>query len=565
MNLDSLDVEQSRILNQLAVQVRSEFPELIEKIASMPKIDIYWAVSNIASRNKYYSPLFFRCCQIELVKRHLDTGLKEVITSDYHLYKILKAKYKNIDIALNSSSFFKQLKDNIRPLWKYALIMKQYVLRLLASSKKGRVLKSDSNKITLLDTYVINSSVGENGSITDGVYKDRYYPGLLNSLSQNEKKNVFYVPVTIGFKNYFSAFKKIRSSTTQFLVRDDYLEPSDYFFALLLPFRLLKKKQNKVYWRGTDILPLIKSEIWQTCVNFNSMEGLLNYRYAYRIAKEKINIRLYIEWYENQPMDKGAIAGFHQFLPTTKVVGYQGYIISKLLHHYIYPTAFEMRHKLVPDEVAVIGKGLMSDIKEFCSDVNVITAPAFRNQNVWHSIECDNSNEFYLLIALPMDKREVWNILSMVEKAVNEICKEINIIIKPHPSYGPDKLTSHKYIAEKKIKIVTGNFESVVKKNMLVMTNASITAVEAVALGVPSIIIGDLSGILQNPIPEDVPEILSRVCYTPDDILQAVNHYRDLYRQNTVNFFELGNDVRKNYFEKYSIDKSREFLKLPLA
>ena len=566
LDLGALTVQQASVLNRVSLKVRSEYPSLIEKIAGESSNDIHWAVSNIASRNKYYSLLFLRLCRLSLVIEIAKSQKTiQVITSDFHLYQTLKTEIvlRNVETILKSFSWHKKTKRFFVPFYKYSIAIKKYFSRLLSRSKGSQLPFGSISELTLLDTYVINSKVGDSGSIVKGNYKDRYYPGLFSALSEEEKKKFYYVPTLIGFKNNKKAFDLIRSSREQFLIRDDYLLLSDYLFALLHPFKILKKKYGKVIYEGIDITPLIKGELWDTCVNFNSMEGLLNYRFAYRLARSGVNIRMYVEWYENQPMDKGAIAGFHEFLPRTKTIGYQGYIISRVLHHYVYPTAFEKRLKVVPDEVAVMGKALQTDILEYCSDVKVVVAPAFRNQNVWKGITNNIDNSLYILVALPMDKNEVNRILYILSKTIEEI-SSFQVIVKPHPSYGPEILTKYLFIEQYNVKIATGKFEEVLRRNMIVVTNASITAVESIAMGVPSIIIGDINEIVQNPIPPTVPKEFWRICYSPNELKDAIAQFKKTVLSESINYSEITDQIRKDYFEKFTVNTARQFLKLPL-
>jgi hypothetical protein len=99
--------------------------------------------------------------------------------------------------------------------------------------------------------------------------------------------------------------------------------------------------------------------------------------------EDGVNVKLLIEWYENQEMYRGMITGFHKFMPETTIAGYQGYIISKGLHLYTQPNRTEFIGGAVPDFVCVTGKGLVNNIYEFCKNANVVVAPGFSFQKLW--------------------------------------------------------------------------------------------------------------------------------------------------------------------------------------
>jgi hypothetical protein len=567
INLDKLSIEENQLLNSIAVNVRGKFHILIDKLAQGKEDNIHWVVSNVASRNKYHSPLFLRCCQIILVKKLIEENkVHKVILSDYALSVVFKKYYSknHMDIIQYSGKFKERIKQIFTPIVAFVKVSFKYCLRIIGRRKINRLETFNNTPITLLDTFVIDSKVGEEGSINDGKYKDRYYPGLLELLSDHEKNGIFYLPTIFGFKNPIDAYKKIRSSSSNFLIRDDFLHKSDFLFALLHPFKILPFHFPKIFISGFDITYLIKQENYQNCCNPNSLEGLVNYRFAYRLANTDVNVRLLVKWYENQAIDKGEIIGFHHFSSNTEIIGYQGFIISKILHHYIYPTNSEYRSQAVPSKVAVIGKGLIDDVKEFCNKIDVITAPAFRNQNVWQKRKhYPKTGQFTILVALPMDLNETAAILKLLYKLPKQISDtDIKFLIKPHPSYGPQQIKGFIRESRLNIDIKTGYFNNILEEANLLISNASITSVESLAKGIPVIIIGDKNGIIQNPIPDDVPEDIWKLCFTNEELQRAISYFINNSIENKVLYTKISELIRDRYFEPVTAEKVRMFLSL---
>ena len=566
--MNKLLPEENQLLNSIALEVRTKFHVLIDRLALGKEDNIHWVVSNIASRNKYHSPLFIRCCQLSLVKKLIEEkNVEQVVLSDYTLARVLKRYYSNKHasiLIICSEKYKEKVKRILAPFAVFAKVFYQFSLRIIGRSKSDKVKIHKNSYLTLLDTFVINSEVEEEGSIHKGEYKDRYYPGILGALTEEEEENTLFLPTIIGFKNPINAFKIIRSSKSRFLIRDDFLLISDYLFALQHPFQVLKFRFPKTFFIGFDITPLIKQETYHKCCNHICLEGLLNYRFAYRLAILGVKVRLLVEWYENQPLDKGAIVGFHHFHPRTQIVGYQGYIISRLLHHYVYPINSELRSNAVPDNVAVIGKGLLDDVKEFCNEINVITAPAFRNQNVWQKRKYyPKAGQFTILVALPMDLNETASILRLLYKLPMKINKtEVKYLIKPHPSYGPQQIKGFIPEGRQNFDIKTGYFNNYLEKADLLISNASITSVESLAKGIPVIIIGDQNGIIQNPIPYDVPDDIWTLCFTPEEIKRAISHFINKSVESKELYAKIGELIRDRYFEPVTIEKVRAFLSL---
>ena len=92
VNLDRLTQEQNREFNTIAEGVRADYDRLIVNLSEEHLDNIHWIVGSIASRNKYYSPLFIRCCQIVFVERLLNQSVpvREILTGDRALATVLQ-------------------------------------------------------------------------------------------------------------------------------------------------------------------------------------------------------------------------------------------------------------------------------------------------------------------------------------------------------------------------------------------------------------------------------------------------------------------------------------------
>ena len=92
VNLDQLSQEQNKEFNIIAEDIRADYNSLIVSLSEDHLENIHWIVGSIASRNKYYSPLFIRCCQIAFVKRLLNKSntVAKIVTKDQALAKVLK-------------------------------------------------------------------------------------------------------------------------------------------------------------------------------------------------------------------------------------------------------------------------------------------------------------------------------------------------------------------------------------------------------------------------------------------------------------------------------------------
>lgn len=566
LNLDQLSFDENIEFNVIASEIRNDYDALVNQLSQEYLTNIHWIVCSIASRNKYQSALFYRCCQIVFVQKKItdNNQINKIHLSDRPLADLLS---KNITTSISvecTESFVERLWRYFRPIRQIIIAFFLLFLRFMGSiNTKPRNFNRDESLI-LVDTFVLNNKAGDEGSIKNGTYKDRYYPGLLENLSEEEKKQIYFVPTIIGFLNPIKIFKKIREANFSFILHDDFLKMGDYLFAMSQPFKMMRIEIKKTLFSKIDIEPILTQEKKRNCSDFVSILGLLYYRFAFRLKKNNIKIKLLVEWYENQAIDRGMIVGFHTFLPTTTIIGYQGYIISKSLHLYTQPNNSEFDSMAVPDFIAVPGKGLINDIREFCSRVNVIVGPAFRFQNLWRERKSHPpADKYNVLIGLPIDLGDSKNILELLindQKLVH--CQNINFLIKPHPTWPSEVICGlfpKGYLDA--FDFVLGDFHNALEKSSLVITNASSIALEAVAKGVPVIIVAPKTGVLQNPIPEKVNKDCWSICYSTSDIKNEILNFK-LMKKNRFNFMKIGNKVRSDYFQEVTRDSVQNFVRV---
>ena len=73
-----------------------------------------------------------------------------------------------------------------------------------------------------------------------------------------------------------------------------------------------------------------------------------------RLKKMNVKIKMIIDWWENQPLDKGLHLGINKFYENTSVLAYQGFPTNLAVQY--YPKKYEQAYKVVPDTISVTGK-----------------------------------------------------------------------------------------------------------------------------------------------------------------------------------------------------------------
>ena len=548
--------------NRVAADICESFNNLIDAYSKQHAKSIDWWVSSPASRNTLASPLFHYCCSIALIQELLqkEEAISEIVTDSKPFKKILERAFSHHGVDLKVTFVRPHMKQFLRKIiWPFysflATPFKQ--LLLFFGAKRTRPLQKDllNAPLTLLDTFVNPGHIE----------RDRYYPGVIDSLSGLEKESVCFVPLIYGFppSQYLTLTKRLRSSERNFILKEDYLKLVDYLYAWGHFFRIRALRIGPRLFREIDISPLVQEEISSGREFDSSYAALLNYRFAMRLRNSGVRLRAVIDWFENQIIDRGWNAGFRRFFPKTPIKGYQGFFASPY-YLCMYPTTFEYESKVIPNQIWVIGPGLVEPVKKFCPNLDVKVAPALRFKKVWEERRFfPEKNKFTILVALPMMKHEAMHIMTLLRHVRGKIGKNVRFWIKPHPTMqGPDLQAQLSENWEGELEILDEMFNDCVEKSDLLISNASSTCVETLAKGIPVIIVGNRSGLTDNPIPENVNKDFWSVCFSQDEIIRAVQSFQARAGEKGTDKEIYGTEVRKEFFEPVAYENVRDFLEL---
>ena len=561
LDISNLSLENIKKLNHVSNNIKKDFNALTEELLNSTDKSIDWLVNSTTSRNPYWSNIYLNICYLALIKQLLreNKAIEKVIVPNSELKKVLidYLKRDKINIkVISSQSLKKNIKNKIRPFYNFLVSIYRFSLMWMSRDRRRKENIPADHEITLIDTFFLPSM------FKNGKYSDRYYNGVPEYLTDGEKKRIYFVPLILvktGFKKIMRIAEK---SDENFLFKEDYLKLSDYFFALVSPFRIRRINFNKFKFKDFNIGPILQSDF--RCHIFASALSILNYRFFRRLKENKIKLGLVVDWFENQPIDHAFNKGIKDFYPEIYSIGYQGYIVSTDFNFYIQPAKYETENGIIPDEIAVVGNGLEKQIKRFDSTLNVITAPAFRFESVWDLTEIHKINDKNsVLVVLPIAMKESIEILKLVTNAAKMgKYDDIEFQIKSHPVLDTNKLKSKFGNLPNNFKFVDGDFKDCVTKTAIMLGNTSSTCLESLALGIPVVIIGSQSGLTQNPIPENVNKDIWRICYTPKELTDAINHFLNISNEERDILKKIGEEIRAMYFEPVTRESVRKFLRL---
>ncbi len=562
----SLSDSHIELLNKIADEIKLQFFEMINRIGKGNENNIDWWVSEIASRNTYSNSLFDDCCLLSLVKKVLqeEPDVTEIRVDSYTLKKTLshyvRQNYPQIKVICTIGWKQKLIFITLPPLrYFYAIFL--YCSRYLISKFTLRHFTDHlPNDITLVDVFLFDHSF--NGT----AFQDRYFGGFDKYLSEKERQLFFYNPtLLISFRKTVAVFKAMRRSQQRFLPQECFLKPSDYIFALLYSFRAIHLFPRYTEWEEFEITPILRSIWYYNLTSISTFEGLLKYRFAARLKEANVALRLVLDWFENQHIDRGSNAGFHKFYPEVPVIGYS----SIDLKHYLcmaHPTSAEYEAGVLPQEVAVCGKGYEAAKKAFCPELKTSTAPAFRYDWVWQeSTVSPDPNYTTVLVPLSLLRKECLNTIRAVIGAVGfDLPSKVKFWIKPHPAAMPLAVLMEQACLTfpPGFEVIAGDFSEWAEKADIVVGNESGTVLESLARGIPTIIVGHKSRVTIHAIPDAVPQGLCQICYTSEGIAQAIKYFMNRSKEELLRHAEIAKFSREQYFEPNTKERARKFLRL---
>ncbi len=549
-------------LNEIAESSRSSFNDLVQRLGALHADDIDWWVTPVASRNIFASDLFLRCCRLLLAIRVVERGspAPEIVVETPGLAAVLRQalarRNHRVPVSARHGAVRYRSKLLVRMVYRMAAALFHTASQALFSrTTRGVAPIKPAGPITLIDTFVYHDSF-------DGDYRDRHYPGLVECLTEAERRNVYFLPSYYKVKNYRRFFRAMRSSSANVVVKEDYLRAADYAYALMHPLRSLRFKVRACRFEDEDVAPMVNEALAESFASSGTIEGLLRYRLAERFRESAVPIRLLIDWFENQEIDHGSNAGFRRYLRDTAVVGYQGFVVSR---YYLstFPTTEEMQLELTPHRMAVMGPGLVDSAKAFCPAMPVGVAPAFRFSGLWRETpQRAIPKEFTILAALPLMPQESAEILGLIDDAAGDFpaagdgrdVRGWRIRVKAHPSFA-SRVPRH-------FEAAAGDLDDLLRDCDVLVSSASSACVQALAHGVPVAVLGSSNAITLNPIPEDFDADMWSVCYTAAELVSALGRWAERDSATIARHRASGAALRERFFSPVTRESTLRFLEL---
>jgi len=546
IDLNNFTKEQNILFDKIFNETKPEYIKLIDDIYSKSDKSIYFLLSSVTSRDLYLNDTLIKLTQLSFIKHCLSKqNVKKIILYDQHQKKIVSALIQNFncDTELFHAFDYKgSFISILKVVFRIFKNIKTVISFIKAKSNKRLGAIRSTKDIVLINTSFIPSMFANNN------YQDRYYPKLFE-LSKNRGRVFFNATCFLG-NQLTNALKICETCPENFIFNFDLLKPSDYFRALFSSLLPLKYKFNKIFFNDMDVCGIINATIKRNFFEQSLFQPMLSYLFVMRLKELNIDIKLFIDWFENQQLNRGFNISKSKYYTNTKSIGYQGWIVSDNFYYFHQPTEFEKKIGSIPNKIAVIGKGIIKTASKY-TNIDTIVAPAFRYQYIYHD-KMDEIKNRMILISLPVSSNVANFILNFCSSTILKDFQN-NTIVNYHPTLNIVNLRkTTKYIFSKK------SFRELIFSCGIVISNISSVCVESLALGVPVIIVQGGSSINQNPIPADVDKSIWDEC---DNQYDFENAFRRLYlEKNKKEQIKSSKIVREKYFEPVNEFSVNQFL-----
>ena len=537
------------IENNTIVEYNAFVDEFI-KINCLANTDLLLTAS---CRNTIISQTHDAFCRIALLEESIKKDkcqdcirVDNKFVADAMNQVLIRNKCTNTKINYQSSSniFVLVLLNLVKTI--YIALNSWFWPRLFLSKIKPK------GKVLFVDTFLFKNSFDSSGR-----YQDRYYTRHEAYLTKQEQNRMYFAPTLYGLKHpwdYISLMKHIKSSDRNFMIKEAWLNLSDYLFSIFYSIIIPLKIKKYPTYHGIDIEHIVRREVLCDIASPSLFRALCQYRFIRRLSKENVDICGVVNWFENSVNDRALNLSFKDYYPKVSIKGYQGFMPIRY-YASLQPQSYELKARVLPDVLYVMNEEVMSLYRKTCKDLPLKLSPAFRFSHLFNLQDRRSLVEKMILISLPgagMINESVGIIRSYLLIA-DSLDQNVRVVVKAHPTCTRKQLIKlASEFSDQRLEYTDKDIPELLESAYVMISAASSVCVEAVAVGIPVALYGSRSGITMNPIPLNVPNNIWSIFYSEDqleyflkealnknDRISIVNKlYAPINKENTMELFE---------------------------
>ncbi len=546
------------LLQKKAEALKPEFSKLIFILGQKYDSPAWWA-SRVSERNSGVSPLFLYCCYLKIFEEQLDLGEGTLIIvgEDWAFLRAATDMARTKGWVVSGESRAAVL--GACGAWFQAVgrIVK-FLLRIFCAKIAGSDLRAGKSgaKVVLIHTYVDEAALQ-----SEGTFRDRYFPGLADWL-EGKGLMVVMLPVLLNLKrSVWSAWQWFRQSRKNFINPHVHYRISDYIYVLCESWRQQKMPSGEINFCGTDVTVLFHAERDRSI--FACLDTLLYFRLPRRLKQAGFELQRAIIPFENMIDEKLLILGLRQDSPNTRIVSYQhGALYPLLPGNYI--SREEVGFSPIPDRVICNGEFFKEILlREGLPPQRLAVGPALRYTGLWERRErLDAEKESDILVPLALMESDAFELITKIALAFGDQ-DHLKIVIKPHPMTPLSTLLS-KPLAKAlpdHIRFVQGEMSDLLAKSHVMVAMSSSSSLEALAAGVPVVVVGRDGAIDLNPLGffSEFGEVFS----DPKAIRRETERLLALPQQDLGDYIVRGHKILEMCFSRKTDERMQVFLDDP--
>ncbi|KJU82094.1 hypothetical protein MBAV_005749 [Candidatus Magnetobacterium bavaricum] len=548
-------IDISHLLNDISNKVRIDFVNWIDNLNIENGKNIEWWFGTVSTRNIYVSSLFQCYCYIKVLESLWLIHKKKpslIVVESLGLAMVIKKmaliQYEKVTFLYPLralSKVFSKYKGFVLQWGYYISIM--FIRLIAAYVSRSRVLyrRTPVHPIVIIDTFLFSDSLSD-----DGCFNDRYYPYLYEFI---EKKGISIMvhPVLygIGYRNYFSLYKKMRQNKVFFIVREDFLLFSDYLYTSLYPLKVILNRIKSIPLVDIDIMPVIKEDKLKDITA--SMEAVLIYRLFIRLGKTDLQPNFVIDWYENQVIDRALISAIRTAFPNVIIIGAQIFLHTPNTLN-LYPIQSEVEASVTPHKIIIMNDAEKKNIMTYTDNIFCVTGASLRYSHLFqHKEENHNITDRRktIMVLLPFHIGEAIELLERLYDGIKLFKHNVNILIKCHQCYTPEhiiKIFGQEKWSRHFITYIDTIKNALDRSDIVVSGNTS-AIIEAAIYGIPVIYNMRQTVLNHNILTEFDIEYITEA-FTSDELWKSIDIYLNISKEQRNSFKSVGMKLRERFF-----------------
>ncbi|MGE5515461.1 MAG: hypothetical protein ACM31D_06525 [Bacteroidota bacterium] len=502
-----LTADQDAVLVSVMDAARQAYTRMIAEVSASRSASPDWWATVTASRNTYRSTIFRLCTHIALVRALRAQGrLPSRIVTDQSDFVAPLRQVAGLArvVAVGCRSRRNDLRNFVSAAAEAVRVAWQ---RWRAGQKPRRF----DQPVILLDVFAFD------GDLTAKGVHDRYFAGIDDTMPPAWRDRLLRLPTWFGMRDVGAAIAAARACPRPVLFKEDFLRPSDYLYALTHVFRLVLARRPRAIFESVALGGVLFREQLADVFSLSTQEALLNYRLCRRLKERAVPVRLVVDWFEGQQLDKCLHLGLRHYLPEVDVVGYQGAAPRRAYHSY-FVAAHELAAHVAPARLVVPGAAHPQLARLLAPELDAVPGPAFRFQPpaTFARVPPDRRA---IIVMLPVSIPDSSAVLEALAASRLPDCP---VEIKAHPTHG----AGERSVLAALVPAVAWTDQPVLEcyaRAAVVVTCGSNSALEALALGIPVVLAAFTAEMAEEiPLPDDLVFRHLQICRDRNGLGQAI-------------------------------------------